>query len=313
MGLEDDLRGLRELRQQVKRQLGSSETFGQRLRQLRRERGLKLDDLARAAGISKPYLSQIETGHADPPREDKIRRLEDALGLRPRTLLELAQLARAPDEVRRRLEQLHSAFSRAEETVELLAASVRPSPSGEDGPSGPGEGLLLHPSPLTGEGRVRVTSVAPATEPGAPDASLSPQTVRHVIPIINRVAAGYPAEFTDLDYPAGIADDYIGQPPGLDDPHAFAVRVVGDSMEPRYREGDIVLFSPAATVRSGDDCYVRFAPESPRGSTALFKRVYFDDADTVRLQPLNERYPPALVPLSEVAGLYRAAYRYETL
>ncbi len=311
MALEDDLRGLRELRQQVKRQLGSSETFGQRLRLLRRERGLKLDDLARDTGISKPYLSQIETGHADPPREEKIIRLENALGLRPRTLVELAELARAPDEVRRRLEQLHSAFTRAEETVELLAkkigpesgaaASSNPSPLGEGGPQGPGEGLFLHPSP-SGEGG-----------PQGPGEGLRPETVRKAIPIINRVAAGYPTEFTDLDYPAGVADDYIGQPPGLDDPHAFAVRVVGDSMEPRYREGDIVLFSPAATVRSGDDCFVRFAPESPRGHSALFKRVYFDDADTVRLQPLNERYPPALVPLAEVAGLYRAAYRYETL
>ena len=44
------------------------------------------------------------------------------------------------------------------------------------------------------------------------------------------------------DYPVGIADDYV-RCPDLHDANAFAVRVVGDSMEPRFHEGDIVIFS----------------------------------------------------------------------
>lgn len=128
------------------------------------------------------------------------------------------------------------------------------------------------------------------------------------IPVINKVAAGYPTEFTDLGYPVGVADEYVFCP-GIDDPNAFAIRVCGDSMEPRYREGDILIISPAAAVASGDDCFVRIASTGE----STFKRVFFDTEDEVRLQPLNERYPPQVVPRTDIAACYRAVKRIENL
>jgi phage repressor protein C with HTH and peptisase S24 domain len=81
-------------------------------------------------------------------------------------------------------------------------------------------------------------------------------------------------------------------------------------MVPKYREGDIVIFSPAVPPRDGDDCFVRFAD----GNTT-FKRVFFEKDDqgrsALRLQPRNERYRPQIVPSEQVAGLYRAIYRYQ--
>ena len=76
------------------------------------------------------------------------------------------------------------------------------------------------------------------------------------IPIINKVPAGYPTDFTDLDYPPSVADEYV-RCPDIHDPQAFAARVVGDSMEPAYREGDIVVFAPNTPAESGQDCFVR--------------------------------------------------------
>lgn len=254
---------------------------------------MTLDHLAGLTGISRAYLSQVENQRVDPPRDEKIRRLEKVFDLRPGELIALAHLARTPQDVRDRLAQLHSAFTRAEQTVQTLIGRLS-----EGAANGQQEG------PATGG------AFPPAAEGGN---VTSPAPVQRQVPIINRVAAGYPAEFTDLDYPAGVADEYLGAPPGLDDPQAFAVRVVGDSMEPKYREGDIVLFGPQAMVRSGDDCYIRFAPESSQGQAATFKRVYFDSETTARLQPLNDHYAPTLVPLTEVAALYRAVYRYESL
>jgi phage repressor protein C with HTH and peptisase S24 domain/DNA-binding XRE family transcriptional regulator len=128
------------------------------------------------------------------------------------------------------------------------------------------------------------------------------------IPVINKVAAGYPTEFTDLGYPAGVADEYVFCP-GVDDANAFAIRVCGDSMEPRYREGDILIISPGTPVHSGDDCFIRI--EATHEST--FKRVFFDEEETVRLQPLNERYPPQVFARSQLAALYRAVRRLESL
>lgn len=155
------------------------------------------------------------------------------------------------------------------------------------------------------------------------------------VPLINSVAAGYPTEFTDLGYPARVADEYV-RVPEVRDPDAFAARVVGDSMEPVYREGDIVVFSPAKPVGGGwdaqriggvpggvgaagagnvvgagaedvgVDCFVRLE----RDHESTFKRVFFERGPEgealIRLQPLNAKYPPRVVRREDVAGLYAA-------
>jgi SOS-response transcriptional repressor LexA len=141
----------------------------------------------------------------------------------------------------------------------------------------------------------------------AKDSKLSLAAGR-LVPIINKVSAGYPTEFNDLDYPVGVADDYV-RCPDLHDPNAFAVRVVGDSMEPRFFEGDIVIFSPAVEVQNGDDCFIRFT--MPHETT--FKRVFFEKEDKIRLQPRNERYSPMVVDGHRIDGIYRAVIRYEKL
>jgi phage repressor protein C with HTH and peptisase S24 domain len=131
-----------------------------------------------------------------------------------------------------------------------------------------------------------------------------PLPVARRIPVINRVAAGYPAEFTDLDYPAAVADEYIGCP-DVTDPQAFAARVVGDSMEPDYREGELVVFAPSRPTPDGSDCFVRLE----RDNETTFKRIYFEeDGARIRLQPLNQKYPPRVVAREDVTGLWAAAY-----
>jgi SOS-response transcriptional repressor LexA len=139
---------------------------------------------------------------------------------------------------------------------------------------------------------------------------LATATAGTPVPVINRVSAGYPRDFTDLSYPPRVADEYVSCP-GVQDADAFAARVHGDSMTPKYREGDIVIFSPAAAPKDGDDCFVRFAD----GHTT-FKRVFFESTEskqTLRLQPRNEKYRPQVVDSEDVSGLYKALYRYERL
>ena len=80
-------------------------------------------------------------------------------------------------------------------------------------------------------------------------------------------------------------------------------------MEPKFCEGDIVVFSPAAEVHNGDDCFVRFT--MPHEST--FKRVFFEEDNKVRLQPRNDNYAPTTVDGNRINGLYRAVIKYERL
>ncbi len=264
------------------------EPLGTKIRRKRKELGLTLDELAGRTQVSKPYLSLIETGRvANPPSDEKLRRLEHALGFAPSELVSQAHLQRTPRDVRAMLAKL---LSRAGARAEVL-----PSGEGEEDGSGLDLDLAYANGVLQDLVERRTGNVEPIRA--------------NAVPVINRISAGYPQDFTDLGYPPRHADSYVGCP-DLDDPDAFAARVHGDSMSPKYREGDIVIFSPAANPRDGDDCFVRFED----GHTT-FKRAFFEESETgagvIRLQPRNERYRPQVVPAEQVSGLYRAVYRYQ--
>ena len=122
----------------------------------------------------------------------------------------------------------------------------------------------------------------------------------------------FPPHDVPPDLSAEAVDGFVGCP-GVTDPTAFAAGVSGDAMAPRFCDGDIVIFSPAAAVSSGDDCFVRLTD----GRTT-FRRVFHEPADdgkgqSVRLQPRNERYRPLTVPAEQVAAVWRAVFRYERI
>ncbi len=273
------------------------ESLGSKLRRRRSKLGLTLDEVSGRTGISKPYLSLIETGRVpNPPSDEKLRRLEQSLGFTPGELVTQAHLQRTPRDVRAVLQSLLEKGSgpggAKAEKPESAAGSDR------DGLKG---GVNLDDAYLSGVLQDLVERSAGNVE----------QVATNAVPVINKVSAGYPKDFTDLSYPRGVADDYVACP-DVNDPDAFAARVYGDSMMPKYEEGDIVVFSPAANPRNGDDCFVRFSD----GHTT-FKRVFFetDESGTavVRLQPRNERYRPQTVRSEDVSGLYRAVYRYQRI
>lgn len=213
---------------------------------------------------------------------DLLGRLEAALGLDAGQLVEIANWQATPDSVKQRVTSSRQAVIRLRE----LLASTSPKHDALDRAFGSGELRRL------------VESLDPTLPRGVEVVELPRE-----VPVINKVKAGYPSEFTDLGYPARVADEYL-RVPDIDDADAFGARVIGNSMEPDYREGDVVVFSPKATVHSGSDCFVRLEPDHE----STFKRVYFEQDDQgrelIRLQPLNSAYPPILVPRERVAGLY---------
>src|SRR5687768_15846195 len=83
------------------------EALGPKIRRQRRRLGFTLDDLAVRTSISKPYLSLIETGRvANPPSDEKLRRLEEVLGFTAGELVTQAHLQRTPRDVRAVLQRL---------------------------------------------------------------------------------------------------------------------------------------------------------------------------------------------------------------
>ena len=267
------------------------EALGPKLRKQRRRLGLTLDDLAARTGISKPYLSLIETGRVpNPPSDEKLRRLEQTLGFTPGELITQAHLFRTPRDVRAVLSKL-LAGKTSEQDLEPKTESKKTAVLSTS--------VNLDDAYLSGVLQDFVEKSAGNVE----------QIATNAVPVINRVSAGYPEDFTDLNYPRGVADDYVGCP-DVQDKDAFAARVHGDSMFPKYREGDIVIFSPSAGTRNGDDCFVRFED----GHTT-FKRVFFESDDggraVLRLQPRNEKYRAQSIPSEKVLGLYKAVFKYQ--
>lgn len=257
-------------------------SLGQVIRQRREEMRLTLDEVANRIGFSKPYLSTIETERVkNPPSDELLTRLEKVLKFKSGLLLHLAHVEDLPADLR---EEYESTIAENQKWREIVQDVVDKKTK------------VNNLKRIISRNKLKMKPDKEILSPGG------------LVPVINKVSAGYPTDFNDLDYPVGIADDYV-RCPDLHDPNAFAVRVIGDSMEPKFIEGDIVVFSPAAEVHSGDDCFVRFA--MPHETT--FKRVYFEKKKQIRLQPRNDKYPPTIVENNRINGIYRAVIKYEML
>ena len=259
--------------------------IGKIIRQKREELHLTLDEVSTRTGYSKPYLSTIETGRVkNPPADELLVKLEQLLGFEPGELLRIAHLEKLPADVR---EAFESSQAENQQFRSLIKDLMEKGGSTDQ--------------MLRSEKYSRILEM-PTEE------LVNTSIAGKLVPVINNVTAGYPVDYDDLGYPPGAADDYV-RCPDLHDPHAFAVRVVGDSMEPKYNQGDIIIFSPDRDVNSGDDCFVRMT--DPHETT--FKQVFFENSESIRLQPRNHKYPPMIMDRERINGLWLAIIRYERL
>ena len=79
-------------------------------------------------------------------------------------------------------------------------------------------------------------------------------------------------------------------PPSLQGvPDAYAVYVVGDSMEPRYFAGEAVFVNPRLPVRRGDFVVAQIAVADGEPPHAYIKRFVARDARLLRLEQFNPR------------------------
>jgi SOS-response transcriptional repressor LexA len=74
---------------------------------------------------------------------------------------------------------------------------------------------------------------------------------------------------------------------------------------PRFKRGDILLFSPEPRIESGDLVFAKTRHSDE------FVQVFFGQEDLVRLRPLNGQYAERSLRRSEVKLMYRLVGRYE--
>ena len=122
------------------------------------------------------------------------------------------------------------------------------------------------------------------------------------IPLIGLAQAGGEGYFDDGGYPVGGSWDEVGLPE-IGDPHAYALEISGDSMEPVFRDGDLVIVSPAAPIRRGD----RVVARTVRGEV-MAKQLARRSARRVELRSLNPAHPDYTFDLAEVTWIHRIVW-----
>lgn len=122
------------------------------------------------------------------------------------------------------------------------------------------------------------------------------------IPLIGLAQAGAGGFFDDAGFPVGGSWDEIGFP-GVQDENAYALEITGNSMEPVYRNGDIVIVSPNSQPRRGDRVVAR-----TRAGEVLAKVLERQTAKTVDLSSFNPEHPTISLPLEEIAWIARIVW-----
>ncbi len=119
------------------------------------------------------------------------------------------------------------------------------------------------------------------------------------IPLIGFAQAGGDGYFDDAGFPVGGSWDEVSLPE-VTDPNAYALEISGDSMEPVFRDGDLVIASPNAPVRRGDRVVVRTT-----SGEVMAKQLARQSARRVDLKSLNPAHPDYSFDLKDVVWIHR--------
>jgi phage repressor protein C with HTH and peptisase S24 domain len=124
-------------------------------------------------------------------------------------------------------------------------------------------------------------------------------TATRAVPLLGFAEAGAGGYFDDGGFPVGEGWDEIAFP-AVSDEHAFALEVSGQSMEPAYRDGDVVLVSPAAPIRRGDRVVVR-----TRSGEVMAKELKRRTAKSIELSSLNAEHTDRTIAAADVLWIAR--------
>lgn len=126
----------------------------------------------------------------------------------------------------------------------------------------------------------------------------APRPVKSV-PLIGLAEAGAGGFFDDAGFPVGKGWDEIAFPQ-IEDEHAYALEISGDSMLPAYRDGDVILVAPSAPIRRGDRIVLK-----TRDGEVMAKELKRRTAKSVELRSINPDHKERVVPVSDIAWMAR--------
>jgi phage repressor protein C with HTH and peptisase S24 domain len=122
---------------------------------------------------------------------------------------------------------------------------------------------------------------------------------KFTVPLLGLAQAGAGGYFDDSGYPVGEGWELIELPvqPGE---VAYALQVQGDSMLQVYRDRDVIIVEPGATVRKGDRVVVRTTT-----GEVMAKVLQKRNAREIELMSINPDHPLRTVPAGDVEWMAR--------
>jgi SOS-response transcriptional repressor LexA len=121
-----------------------------------------------------------------------------------------------------------------------------------------------------------------------------PERRYKLIPVISWIHAGLFSECIDI-WPVGVSGE--GEPvqsTKQTGPNTFGLKVIGDSMMPRYLPDDIIIVDPSIRCDNGDPCVVWQKGES------TFKFFYETEKEII-LDPMNEKHNQIIIKKDEAS------------
>lgn len=122
------------------------------------------------------------------------------------------------------------------------------------------------------------------------------------VPLIGFAEAGVAGYFDDGGFPSGKGWDAIPFP-AVEDQHTYALEVSGDSLLPTYRDGTIIIVSPAAPIRRGDRVVVKTT-----GGEVMAKELKRKSAKSLELKSLVPEHADRMLAAEDVQWVARIVW-----
>ena len=142
-----------------------------------------------------------------------------------------------------------------------------------------------------------------------PDPDRAVRTNPGGIPVLNAAPAGRVVDYDHAHYDEHNTVYQHIERGGIMDELAYALSIVGDSMEPTLVEGDLVVFAPVQNgakerykLKDGDVVVVRIGPDAKEPGTTV-GRYFAGKGDTIEIRKDNKKHKPIHVHREHVTQM----------
>lgn len=121
-----------------------------------------------------------------------------------------------------------------------------------------------------------------------------------LVPVVGHVKGGDDGYLEEMLFPVGHGEGFV--PYWTKDRSAYALRVRGDSMHPRYRAREFVVVTPSIEAQQGNDVVVRM-----KDGRKLLKQLNWNRDGEVQLLSINNGFAPMTIQISDIESIHRVA------